>query len=582
MYDFLLSLPGIEGRRERVANPTFKTRPRNPHAHKLTALQLAFWRGDAAMVQYCIEQRSRFQWRWGPLSATMFSLAEIDSSGAGGNDLMELIVMNDASQKTREMILDSFLDGMLHKLFRDKWRRFARAQHWMLRALDVVFLALSIRQGLTLKASPATCDRHTLPLLLILLSVLMATFEIFAIVEWIRGRRFSHSSWRAIGWRLKRWMGDLHLYRRLAGIGFVFASTLFTLLSRDHHGLGAGADGDDGVSPAGTAEGAPSGALPPHSPHPADGAGDEIAWACLSIGIYLHFSFFIHVLSVPYARLGIFTLVVERLLLTDVPTFLTFFLLYLLNFAIALYLSYPRAGTLSLPFVDDFNDPIRAAKRMFEMGFMGKTFQISLPQLETAAATGPLLDDGGGALGGANAPGGSSDSVEPLMSVGQLSPSRQLLFTLFCCFYFLCLIFISILLLRLFMATLAATFNSTRMAAQLEWRLQFARHVFRAELMHPNCFGTTFCGDEVDGKHMYIKITRSIHAPLQHVGPEAGELAAKRVAANDLDGGVATTEVVENDLDGDGFPDDPGYEVTAQAGLKRDDDSGSFSFKKGI
>lgn len=56
----------------------------------------------------------------------------------------------------------------------------------------------------------------------------------------------------------------------------------------------------------------------------------------------------------------------------------------------------------------------------------------------------------------------------------------------------------------------------------------------------------------------------------------------KDVAANDLDGGVATTEVVENDLDGDGFPDDPGYEVTAQAGLQRDDDSGSFSFKKGI
>ena len=92
------------------------------------------------MVQHIIEQRSRFQWKWGPLSAIMFSLAEIDSSGAGGNDLMELVLLNDAPAKTREMLLDSFMDGMLHKLFRTKWTRFARAQHWVLRTIDLALL----------------------------------------------------------------------------------------------------------------------------------------------------------------------------------------------------------------------------------------------------------------------------------------------------------------------------------------------------------------------------------------------------------------------------------------------------------
>jgi ankyrin repeat protein len=63
MYEFLVTLPGVPERLQRVANPTIKTRPRNPLALKLTALQLAFWRGDATMVQFVIEQRSRFQWR---------------------------------------------------------------------------------------------------------------------------------------------------------------------------------------------------------------------------------------------------------------------------------------------------------------------------------------------------------------------------------------------------------------------------------------------------------------------------------------------------------------------------------------
>ena len=115
--------------------------------------------------------------------------------------------------------------------------------------------------------------------------------------------------------------------------------------------------------------------------------------------------------------------------------------------------------------------------------------------------------------------------------------------------------------LRLFMATLAATFNATRMAAQLEWRLQFARHVFRAELMHPNCFGSTCCGEEVDGKRMYMKTTRHHEQCSNAVNAARG----RTFVANDLDGdGVAdfqASEIVENDLDGDGFPDDADHQV---------------------
>ena len=86
MYSFLVTLPALPSRLSMLANPSIKTTPADVHELKLTALQLAFWRGDARMVQAIIEQRSRLRWRWGPLSSIMFPLAEIDSSGHGGVD----------------------------------------------------------------------------------------------------------------------------------------------------------------------------------------------------------------------------------------------------------------------------------------------------------------------------------------------------------------------------------------------------------------------------------------------------------------------------------------------------------------
>jgi hypothetical protein len=212
--------------------------------------------------------------------------------------------------------------------------------------------------------------------------------------------------------------------------------------------------------------------------------------------------------------------------------------MYLIAFTFTLYTVYPRAGDESLPFVPEFNDPGLAIKRMLEFGFSGRTFAILLP--------------------------------DPDYPVSQLSIGRQIDLWLFAGIYFLCLVMLSILLLRLFMATLAATFNTARMAAQLEWRLQFARHVFRAELMHPNCFGSTACGEDIDGKRMYVKVTRTdLYIQNRQGAYTAGDV--KRFVANDLDGdGVpdmatsATSEVVENDLDGDGFPDDAEHSIGAQ------------------
>ena len=50
-----------------------------------------------------IEQRSRVQWRWGPLTSVQTPLKEIDSSGEGGNDVMQLVCLHDVPTAAQEV-----------------------------------------------------------------------------------------------------------------------------------------------------------------------------------------------------------------------------------------------------------------------------------------------------------------------------------------------------------------------------------------------------------------------------------------------------------------------------------------------
>ena len=64
-----------------------------------------------------------------------------------------------------------------------------------------------------------------------------------------------------------------------------------------------------------------------------------------------------------------------------------------------------------------------------------------------------------------------------------LSLGAQTAFLLFTGFYYFCMVLIVVVLLRLFMAMLSATFAGVNQAALLTWRLQFARHVLHHELI---------------------------------------------------------------------------------------------------
>jgi len=208
-----------------------------------------------------------------------------------------------------------------------------------------------------------------------------------------------------------------------------------------------------------------------NEPQP-DGSGDEIAWGLLSLAIFIEFMFFISVIFVTSPRMGIFALIVERLLFTDVREFLTFFFLYLTCFWATMFVTYPRAGVGQLLLVPPFNSMRDSFEAMLNVGIAGIHFDIDF---SSNALT--LVTDG------------SSTDLSSALRLANL--------VLFTIFYYCCMLFLVILLLRILMAMLSATYNDVRKHAELEWRLQFGRHVLHLQLVARSYGLSTMAGENL-------------------------------------------------------------------------------------
>ena len=78
---------------------------------------------------------------------------EIDPAGImtdSNVSVMELLARHDASKATQQMLSDSFLNGFLFKLFRDKWAKWARIYYLVNLAILVAFTLV-----LTIVAAPS-------------------------------------------------------------------------------------------------------------------------------------------------------------------------------------------------------------------------------------------------------------------------------------------------------------------------------------------------------------------------------------------------------------------------------------------
>ena len=120
----------------------------------LAPLALATKLGDHAMVKHILRKQCVIVWIWGPVTAYSMDLDNIDSAGEGGTDMMELVARLDAKKSTRELLLDKFLDGFLHKLYLQKWRLFGRFLHYPRLCVDVTVLGMHVVFAFLRKLNP--------------------------------------------------------------------------------------------------------------------------------------------------------------------------------------------------------------------------------------------------------------------------------------------------------------------------------------------------------------------------------------------------------------------------------------------
>jgi len=396
----------------------------------LTAIQLAGRLGHQQMLEHILMRRWQVQWKWGPVTQYKLPLEEIDSASHSLYDLMELVIMPDALPSTREMILDDFMGGFMFKLFQQKWaagpvdemkgRRICYL-HWTFVAFDTLTLALLILMGFWIKEAPVHASRFVLPLATLVLLLLRVSFEVLKIgCGVVRHKGLSPNN---------RYKNTMLAISMLACVAVL---------------------------------------LNPHAPDSA-GTGDAWLWSLLSLATFLESFHVINSFFVPYQNMGMFALVVQKLLATDVQTFLVFFFLYLTSFWSSMYINYPRAGEGSLALVPEFNGAVKSFEAMVNLGIAGKKFDIDFWMPEVA----------------------------------QLNYGEYVSLVLFTFFYYYCMLLLVILLLRMLMAMLTATFNLVKQKAELEWRVQFARHILQLELIAMRLGFNTWSGEQIGAEWFY-------------------------------------------------------------------------------
>lgn len=64
---------------------------------------------------------------------------------------MDLVARTDAERGCTELLLDSFMQGLVNKLFRQKWNMYGRKLHYGRRAIDLLILTLTLYVAFELK-----------------------------------------------------------------------------------------------------------------------------------------------------------------------------------------------------------------------------------------------------------------------------------------------------------------------------------------------------------------------------------------------------------------------------------------------
>ena len=429
-----------------------------------TWTQIGVKLGNRLVFMHILKRQTNILWKWGPVTQYMIDLTGVDSAGPQkGGDVMELVGLLDASDATRELLLDSVMNGFVYSLFDLKWKRYSAKLHWALLSCDLAYVFPLMMLCFIIKSQPNLAGS---PLGFWMPEIVLAT-GFFALVPDLATIPFwwdAHGWWKYQGpnWRRKLFVELIQWFQGL-GVHLKFASVFFATIAcltlmGEHPTAGKNISGRmllRGAVRSKSRNGV-MGAYDPCrviefdevDPNEVDETGDYI-WLCLGFAVFWQMFFVMNTLLMPFKKLGILVLTVNRMLKDDITVFMIPFVIIMMSFYTLLYTIYPRAGDTLLPQAPAFNDWSSGLESLIKLAFLGESLDVYLTKEAFLA----------------------------------LMPAQRLNYVVFIVFYLFYILLGMVLLLNLLIAMLSNTFATVAAQADLEWRLERVRRVLRLELI---------------------------------------------------------------------------------------------------
>ena len=442
MYDFLADLQ----RRDDLV------------ARGYSPLTLSARLGLHKMFRHVLQRATRVD-LWGPIKQHQVPLMEIDPAGImtdSNVSVMALLARHDASKATQQMLLDSFLNGFLFKLFRDKWAKWARIYYLVNLAILVAFTLV-----LTIVAAPSVLFDHAptidradeiesrnygsnvyssrgLTWALLVFAAVLLFEELREFILWFLAyrlqlkRRYETHGLPSVLWN--SWRQQIQRMAPLRYVTSIFALTAASLVLREHD----------------------------------NGMGEMVAErSTVTVRVLLAFSSFfawflvLQEIAIPFEKFGIFTVLVFKMLRKDVTVWLLLFTPICLGFTTALTAvsTYPswasRWGSWWLVF-----------ETLLLYALTGEP-----PQIVDGPHASEILGEDVGNRGIFRA--FDDDS-------GRGAVTHLISFY----FFYICFqLIVVLLLINLLIAMMSSTYGKTMEGATLEWRVNLARTIIRYEVL---------------------------------------------------------------------------------------------------
>lgn len=479
-----------------------RTAKLTPELTGLTPLQLAGSLGDRALVRHILKNQCEVMWVWGPVTQFALSLQGIDAAGKGGGDIMELIVRTDARRRTCEMLLDSFMNGFIYKLFLEKWERFGRKIHYARRLIDLALLVSLTTQTYIIKSHPERLvEVRSLSILAFILMGAVIEEEARATYLFVQEGKGEGDARLPLAAQIKYgasflWQHNMQVV--MIAYTCTFIGGIFIL--------------SDGFLPDPDTLNVTQGWFTESSRFDGHVTQDDIdfystwtitdegnwayLWIAQSMALLLLVFHLATTVFQPFQSLSILLNTIQAMVREDLGQFMTVFLWLFVAFYLALFILYPRSGSHTLPYVPTFNLEFRSAFDLLNLSILGESVEF-LPLMDAAMAHGA---------------------------------AQTIAITVWLVVYYIWVVLSVILMLNLLIAMLTNTFDDVFDESVLKSRMSFAIGVMKLEVFAKSFGMKTAVGEPYKGSMVYK--FRSVERRDVDGGEEAYELAAD-------EGGVA-------------------------------------------